>query len=58
MFPHLSRFLTCHKDIIDVGQNNQLFAPGTDMDWEHLCLSHMQKGMYYIQICDNIRNIQ
>jgi hypothetical protein len=28
--------------------------PGTDMDRTRLRLSHMQKGTYYIQICDNI----
>ena len=52
MFPHLSRFLTCHNDIINAGQNNCLFALGTDMDRGRLRLSHMQKGTYYAQICD------
>jgi hypothetical protein len=41
---------------IDVGQNNRLFAPGTDMDRERLRLSHMQKGRYYIQIYDKCSN--
>jgi len=50
----LPRFITCHNDVIDAGQNNQLFAPGTDMDRERLRLSHMQKGTYYVHICDNI----
>ena len=52
MLPRLSRFLTCHNDVINAGQNNRLFAPGTDMDRERLRLSHMQKGTYYVQICD------
>jgi hypothetical protein len=52
MFHHLSRFLTCHNDIINAGQNNRLFALGTDMDRGRLRLSHMQKGTYYAQICD------
>jgi hypothetical protein len=43
-------------------QNNRLFDPGTDMDWERLRLSHMQKGAYckgtyYVQVCDNDRLI-
>jgi len=44
--------LTCHNDVIDAGHNNRLFAPGTDMDRERLRLSHMQNGMYFVQICD------
>ena len=51
-----------HNDVIDAGQNNRLFDPGTDMDWERLRLSHMQKGAYckgtyYVQVCDNDRLI-
>ena len=42
-----------HNVVIDAGHNNLLFATGTDMDREHLRLSHMQKGTYYVQICDN-----
>jgi len=37
------------------GKTTQLFAPGTDMDRALLRLSHMQKGTYYVQICDNYR---
>jgi len=47
-------FLTCHNDAIDAGPNNRLFAPGTDMDLERLRLSNMQKGTYYVQICDQL----
>ena len=47
--------LTCHNDVIDAGQNNRLFAPGTDIDRALLHLSHMQKGTYYVQICDSKR---
>ena len=54
MLPRLSRFLTCHNDVIDAGHNNRLFASGTDMDREHPHLSHMQKGTYYVQICDKV----
>ena len=54
MLPRLSCLLTCHNDVIDTGHNNRLFAPGTDMDRALLRLSHMQKGTYYIQICENI----
>jgi len=54
MLPRLSCLLTCHNDVIDAGQNNRLFAPGTDMDRAFLHLSHMQNGTYYIHICDNI----
>jgi hypothetical protein len=49
------KMLTYHKDVIDAGQNDRLFAPGTDMDRALLRLSHMQKGTYYVQICDNYR---
>jgi len=52
MLPRLSCLLMCHNDVIDAGQNNLLFAPGTDMDRALLRLSHMQKGTYYVQICD------
>jgi len=52
MLPRLSCLLTCHNDVIDAWQNNLLFAPGTDMDRALLRLSHMQKGTYYVQICD------
>ena len=54
MLPRLLHFLTCHNDVINAGQNNWLFALGTDMDRERLRLSHMQNGTYYIQICDNV----
>ena len=54
MLPRLSRFLTCHNDVIDAGHNNRLFASGTDMDRERPRLSHMQKGTYYVQICDKV----
>jgi hypothetical protein len=37
---------------LSTGHNNRLFAPGTDMDLALLCLSHMQRGTYYVQICD------
>ena len=53
MVPRLSCLLTCHNNVIDAGQNNRLFAPGTDMDRERLRLSHMQQGTHYVQICDN-----
>ena len=33
-FVDASSFVTCHNDVIDAGQNNQLFALGTDMDRE------------------------
>ena len=52
MLPRLSCLITCHNDVINAGQNNRLFAPGTDMDRALLRLSHMQKGKYYVQICD------
>ena len=52
MLPRLSRFPTCHNDVINAGQNNRLFVLGTDMDRGCLRLSHMQKGTYYAQICD------
>jgi hypothetical protein len=52
MFPRLSRFPACHNDVINAEQNNRLFAPGTDLHRERLRLSHMQKGTYYVQICD------
>jgi hypothetical protein len=45
MLLRLSCLLTCH---------NRLFAPGTDIYRALLRLSHMQKGMYYVQIWDNI----
>ena len=50
--PRLSYLLMCHNDGIDTGQNNRLFAPGIDMDRALLRLTHMQKGTYYVQICD------
>jgi hypothetical protein len=31
MLPRLSRFLACHNDVIDAGQNNWLFSPCTDI---------------------------
>jgi hypothetical protein len=40
MLSRLSRFLTCHNDVIDAGQNNRLFSPCTAMDREHL---HLQR---------------
>ena len=52
MLHRLSRFLTCHNDVIDAGHNNRLSAPGTYMDWKRLRLSHMENGTYYVQICD------
>ena len=55
MLPRLSCLLTCHNDVIDAGQNNRLFATGTDMDRTLLRLSHMQKGTYYVHICDKYR---
>ena len=55
MFPRLSCLLTRHNDVIDAGQNNRLFALGTDMDRTLLSLSYMQKGIFYVQICDNKR---
>jgi hypothetical protein len=51
--PISSGIPTCHNDVIDAGQNNRLFSSGTDIDRERLRLSHMQKSMYYVQICDN-----
>ena len=58
MIPRLScllkKMLTYHNDVIDVGQNNRLFSPGTDMDRALLRLLHIQKGAYYVQICDNV----
>ena len=54
MLPRLSCLLACHNDVIDAGQYNRLFVPGTDMDWALLRLSHMHKGTYYVQICDKI----
>jgi hypothetical protein len=56
MLPRLSCLLTCHNDVTDAGQNNRLFASGTDMDQALLRLSHMHKGTYYVQICDKIIN--
>ena len=53
MVPRLSCLLTCHNNVIDAGQTNRLFAPGTDMDRERLRLSYMQQGTHYVQICDN-----
>ena len=52
MLPRLSCLLTCHNDVIDVGQNNRLFSPSNDMYQELLRLSHMQKGIFYVHICD------
>jgi hypothetical protein len=52
MLPRLSCLLTCHNDVINAGQNNRLFAAGTDMDRALLRLLHIQKGTYYAQICD------
>jgi len=43
MLPRLSGFFTCYNDVIDVGKDSRLFALGTDMDREHLHLSHMRK---------------
>jgi hypothetical protein len=45
MPPRLSRFLTCHNDVIDAGQNNRLFSPCTDMDRERLRLSHAKRNV-------------
>ena len=55
LLPRLSCLLTRHNDVIDAGQNSRLFAPGTCMDRTLLPLSHMQKGTYYVQICDKYR---
>jgi hypothetical protein len=33
--------LTCQNDVIETGDTNRLFAPGTDMDRKRLRLSHM-----------------
>jgi hypothetical protein len=52
MLPHLSCLLMCHNDVINAGQNNRLFAVGTDMDRALLRLLHIQKGTHYVQICD------
>jgi len=51
-------FLVCHVYLrvtmtSSTRQNNRLFALCTDMDWALLCLSHMQRGTFYVQICDN-----
>ena len=54
MLPRLSCLITCHNDVIDAVQNNRLFAPGTDMDWAFLRLSHMQTDTYYVQTCDKL----
>jgi hypothetical protein len=56
MLPRMSCLLTCHNDAIDAVQNNRLFAPGTDM-YPVLRLSHIQKGTYYVQICDNLCDV-
>ena len=48
MLPRLSCLLTCLNDVIDAGQNNRLFATGTDMDRTLLRLLHMQKGTYIV----------
>ena len=48
MLPRLSCLLTCLNDVIDAGQNNRLFATGTDMDRALLRLLHMQKGTYIV----------
>ena len=48
------RNLVCHNHVIEAGQNNRLFSPGTDMDRALLRLLHIQKGAYYVQICDNV----
>ena len=37
MLARLSRSLTCHNEVINEGQNKQLFALGTDMDRALLC---------------------
>ena len=52
LLPRLPCLLTCYNGVIDAGQNNRLFAPGTDMVRALLRLSHIQKGTYYVQICD------
>ena len=44
LLPRLQCLLTCYNNVIDAGQNNRLFAPGTDMDRALLRLSHIQKG--------------
>ena len=55
MLARLSRLLTCHNDVIDAGQNNGLFAPGTDMDRALLFIYHIcEKGTFYVQICDQL----
>ena len=56
MLPRMPCLLTCHNDIFDARRNNRLFAPGTDMD-PVLRSSHMQKGTYYVQICDNLYDV-
>jgi hypothetical protein len=48
--------LTCHNDVGDIGQNNRLFSPGTDMDRAIIRLSHMQKGTFYVQIITSIED--
>ena len=55
MLLRLSCLLTRHNDVIDAGQHNRLFSPGTDMDRKLLRLSHMQIWTNYVQICDNKR---
>ena len=51
MFPRLSRFLTCHNDVIDAGQNNRLF-PLVLIWMGNIFVYHMQNGTSYVQICD------
>ena len=51
MFPRLSRFRTCHNDVIDARQNNRLFPLA--LIWiGNVFVYHIQKGTYYVQICD------
>jgi len=54
MLPYLSRLLTCHNDVIDTGQNNRLFAPGTIWIGHFLVYHTSKKGTCYVQICDQL----
>ena len=53
MLPRLSRFLTCHNDVIDAEQNNRLFAPGIDMDDRSGTSSFITHAKRYV-LCINI----
>ena len=54
LLPRLSHLLACHNDVIDAEPNNRVFALGSDMDRALLRLSHMQKGTFYVRICDKM----